>query len=246
MASRLSFALFVLLVVARPSGAQSFVQPVYPEVTAAGREWLRDGDPIAFANDDYWPAGVAVFFNPDVMVVTGSYDGVPLFADTSRPPYDQVLVPMGGNLLKPYERLRRGVLAGTTGGTAPSYPTAAVPYEDEGQPWPQQSEGNSRPTRRIPAPPPQPAPPEEHGVPFHLQTARTPAGNRGIWIRYEGARWESAGEAVEYDAEQFWRTGTYQGFPVFRRKSDSVAEPQIFIPVRDDLLAPYKKATDGA
>jgi hypothetical protein len=63
-----------------------------------------------------------VFFNGNAMVRTGYYNGVPLYADTTVEPYSVILVPVGRGVMQPYERRRRGDLAGTTGSRAPSFP----------------------------------------------------------------------------------------------------------------------------
>ncbi len=56
-----------------------------------------------------------MFFSGDQMVRTGYYNGVPLYADTTIEPYSVVLVPVGRGQMRPYERIRDGELAGTTG-----------------------------------------------------------------------------------------------------------------------------------
>ena len=61
---------------------------------------------MIFAGSLYYPAGPVVFFNGDVMVRTGYYYGVPLYADTTIEPYSIVLVPIGRGQMQPYERLR--------------------------------------------------------------------------------------------------------------------------------------------
>jgi hypothetical protein len=69
-----------------------------------------------------------------------------------------------------------------------------------------------------------------------------PQGNRGIWIRYEGRRWESAGEAIALDAT-FKKVGEYHGFPVYTRGTTGAGEAgAIYIPSRDEMLAPYRPA----
>ena len=66
-------------------------------------------------------------FNGYQMVRTGHYNGVPVYADATRDPYSVVYVPIGSGQLKPYERRRRGELAGSTGSTLPSFPVALTP-----------------------------------------------------------------------------------------------------------------------
>jgi hypothetical protein len=70
----------------------------------------------------YYPAGPVVFFNGDVMVRTGHYNGVPLYADTTIEPFSIVYVPVSRGLMQPYERRRQGDMAGTTASRTPSYP----------------------------------------------------------------------------------------------------------------------------
>lgn len=218
------------------------VREPYPALTAAGRDWLRDREPILFAGERYFPAGPAVHFEPDLMVPTGSYDGVPLYADTSLEPYSRVLVPIGRGLLQPYERLREGGLAGTTGSRTPSFPVPLRPdVPIQGNRWQDDSPGQ-RPPQTPRASIPAPSPPEERQP--GIVSAREPQGNRGIWIQYDGRRWESAGDAVARDAG-FKKVGEYRGFPVYARDSAPAGgAAQIYIPSRDDMLAPYRAATD--
>src|SRR5262245_37054388 len=98
-----------------------FPTPV-PQVTAANADWQIRGAPIFYAGDFYYPAGPTVFFDGNVMVRSGVYEGIPLYADSTLEPYSVVFVPIGRNLLRPYERRRSGVLAGTTGSRPPSFP----------------------------------------------------------------------------------------------------------------------------
>ncbi len=97
-----------------------------PIVTAENDSWYRRGEPVIFEGEFYYPAGPDVFFNGNVMFRSGHYNGVPLYADATIEPYSVVLVPVGRNLMRPYERLRSGDLAGTTGSRAPSFPGGSV------------------------------------------------------------------------------------------------------------------------
>src|SRR5688572_33397323 len=56
------------------------------------------------------------------MVRVGHYNGVPLYADTTLEPHSIVFVPVGRGQMQPYERLRAGDLAGTSGSRLPSFP----------------------------------------------------------------------------------------------------------------------------
>ena len=238
----LAGAVWLLAAATMPSpSAQTHTQPTrYPEATAAGRDWYTSRAPLYFAGSLYYRAGAERHFDADVMVQTGSFEGVPLFADTSIEPYSEILVPIGRGLVQPYERRREGEIAGTTGSRAPSFPVqsyAAEGYEP-GQPWPGQY--------RQPAPhgsedEPPPAASGQDATQRQVVTARPPQNNRGIWIRYQGSRWDSAGEAVERDPS-FTKIGDYHGFPVYGRSGGTQPPQEIFIPTRDDMLAPYRKA----
>jgi hypothetical protein len=243
----LVFALLAALQAA-PALAQAVsVTPSYPQATAAAREWYRQGQPIELAGDLYYPTGPTIAFRPDSMVPTGSYDGITLFADTTIEPYSEVLVPIGHRLFRPYERRRAGDLAGTSGSHAPSFPVEVRPWQhpegdrpeaggDQG-PWPGRRSGGRQPRT-------EPTCETLLQPPGHIETARPPEGNRGIWIKYSGRRWESAGEAVEFRTRQFRRVGDYYGFPVYERAAgpeQGVARNEIFIPSRDDMLAPYRQ-----
>jgi hypothetical protein len=93
-----------------------------PLVTAAGEAWQVNGEPVFYAGNYYYPAGATVFFDGKVMVRTGVYRGVPLYADVTLEPYSIVYVPIGGAIMRPYERRREGDLAGTVGSRTPSFP----------------------------------------------------------------------------------------------------------------------------
>jgi hypothetical protein len=119
-------AVLLLFLAAAPAAAQIQSRPTDPPiVTAVNETWYQLRQPIQFAGDVYYPAGATVFFNGNVMVRTGHYDGVPLYADTTVEPYSVVLVPVSRGVLQPYERLRHGELAGTTGSRPPSFPVRA-------------------------------------------------------------------------------------------------------------------------
>jgi len=118
----------VLAITAIPALAQMTSRPTdSPQVSAAGESWYELREPIQYAGEAYYPAGAAVFFNGNEMVRTGHYNGVPLYADATQDPYSIVYVPIGGGRLQPYERPRRGDLAGSTGSRPPAFPVALRP-----------------------------------------------------------------------------------------------------------------------
>jgi hypothetical protein len=236
-----------LLLASTVSSAQVQVVPApAPTASAASRDWFRDRSPIFFAGELYYPAGARTHFNGDVMVRTGRYDGIPLYADTSIEPFSQILVPAGGGLLQPYERRRAGTLAGTSGSRVSELPRELGPWDDDTRGRaPVVDDLQARQSRDRWAVEPErryPDPDEEAGrrTPFqpgHVQTIREPEDNRGIWISYEGARWTIAGPAVPFDARRFRQIGTYYGFPVYAAQGVS----ELFIPAWPGMLAIYGK-----
>src|SRR5689334_8140833 len=120
----------IALVLLGPATAFAQVQsrPSDAPIVSAEREsWYVNGDPVQFAGSVYYRAGAAVFFDGNRMVRTGSFNGVPLYADTTVEPFSLVFVPIGRGLMQPYERPRSGDLAGTVGSSAPSFPVSALP-----------------------------------------------------------------------------------------------------------------------
>lgn len=113
----------VLLLAAAEAQAQLYYEPQPPPIVTADQEsWFRSGEAITFEGHFYYPAGPRVYFDANVMVRTGAYRGIPLYADTTREPYSMVFVPLTSGLMQPYERRRTGDAAGGTGTQAPSFP----------------------------------------------------------------------------------------------------------------------------
>src|SRR5919112_3838065 len=107
----LSFFLSVAVLVPNVGIAQVYqFETPPPQVTAAGASWQVSGRPIFYAGSFYYPAGPTVFFDGNVLVRSGVYEGVPLYSDTTLEPYSMVFVPVGGTVMRPYERLRAGEL----------------------------------------------------------------------------------------------------------------------------------------
>lgn len=248
-------AVLMFTVIAAPAVAQVQSRPTDPPlVTAVNESWYRLGEPLQFAGELYYRAGPALFFNGNRMVRVGHYNGVPLYADTTVEPFSVVLVPISRGLLQPYERPRRGELAGTTGSRAPSFPVAVIP----GPVRPPVAAGPPTapplPVGAISVYTPQPAAPvvapadrdvvgttgivpTVRNEPRPLVSLRQPESNDGIWIRFLGLRWVSAGTSVSAIGD-FERIGEYAGLPVFRvRGSD---DPTIYLPTAAGRFAPYR------
>jgi hypothetical protein len=252
----------VLLLVAIDAAAQVQSRPTEPPiVTAVNESWYRLGEPLQFAGDLYYRAGPMVFFNGNTMVRTGHYNGVPLYADATVEPFSIVLVPVTRGLMQPYERLRRGELAGTTGSRPPSFPVRPVPettsppmaaVSPTGLPLPPGAIGVYTPEIRtaVPASPVQetvgtrgvvsggPEGPPLRAAGRPVVIARRPESNDGIWIRFRGERWVHAGPAVSLTSAAFTRVGEYGWVPVYARRE---ARDVIYLPTQDGLrAAPYR------
>ena len=215
-----------------------------PRTSAVDRDWYRDGDPIPFAGDLYYPDGPTVYFNGNTMVPTGSYDGVTLYADTTLEPYSVVFVPVGDKLLRPYERVREGYPMGRTGriGNRGGYPAYST-ESGEDQPYPRQGGVGGQPPppqrdRRRSGPPQRGAPFEERPEELLVETVRKPIDNLGIWVLFQGYRWEHAGDAVPLDPAKLVSVGQYYGLPVY---ADARTPYVIYIPLRDNLVAPFRR-----
>jgi hypothetical protein len=240
--------LTLTLLAATPVWAQVHSRPTEPPiVTAENEQWFKRGEPLQVAGDLYYPAGPQVFFDGNTMVRTAHYNGVPVYADTTIEPYSVILVPVGRGIMQPYERPRRGDLAGTTGSRTPAFPVGAVsafdyrgsimaPVSPTGLPQPIGALGvfNDSPAD-VPAV--AAAAPQADARDF--VTLLRPESNDGIWIQYNGARWLSAGSAVPFRAVDFQLVGDYAGFPVFGRQG--VIEDVIYLPTRAGLVAPYRR-----
>jgi len=260
-----SWILLTSLLVAAPAAAQIQSRATdAPIVTADNESWYVNREPIQFAGDDYYPAGAAVFFNGNSMVRSGHYNGVPLYTDTTIEPFSIVYVPTSGGRMQPYERPRTGRLAGTTASRAPSFvgtpapssapqssaallpqagsaPTALPePIGAIGAYTPESSVGTSG--TAVPSPvgtsgliaaAPRPAPNR-----LTMTSIGRPTSNDGIWIRYLGEKWISAGSAVALTQTGFRVVGNFDGFPVFARNGTS--EQVIYVPTREGLAAPYR------
>jgi hypothetical protein len=251
-------AIVLLLLLSSPAAAQVQNRPTDPPlVTAANESWYLLGEPLQFGGELFYRAGAAVFFNGNTMVRIGHYNGVPMYADTTVEPFSIILVPVTSGLLQPYERLRRGELAGTTGSRAPAFPVAPIPETASlpmaaaaptALPLPIGAISVYTPTpgAALTGTPRQsdvagPAAPA--AIPSAQQTPpavtlRAPESNAGVWLRFRERTWVSAGPAVPLTGSEFVRDGEYAGFPVFRRPQ--AGEDVIYLPTRSGLVAPYR------
>lgn len=250
-----------------PAGAQVYRHETPPPtVTAASASWQAAGEPIFHAGNFYYPAGATVFFDGKVMVRTGAYEGVPLYADVTLEPFSIVYVPIGGALMQPYERRRDGELTGTVGSRTPSFPItrdaeAASSWESFGELYPRVS-GLLTPSARAAAARRDDAPRRAAAVdeafepvgavmiaPRAMRPSATnygngvlarPASENGLWISFQDARWFSAGPAVILDANRFDAVGSYNGFTVYRERGG--ASNRIYVTtVQNGPVAPFER-----
>jgi hypothetical protein len=255
--------ILVALLVSTSAFAQVQSRPTDPPlVSAASESWYQLREPMVLGNDVYYHAGAAVFFNGNVMVRTGHYNGVPLYADATMEPYSVLYVPIGRGQMQPYERKRQGPLAGMAGSRLSGFPlrllgdpgtivTATAPTQ---LPYTAGAIVSYTPETISFSPVPLPLPLPIPAAPVVVATAVDVAppvfvakvilsptraeNNDGIWLRFENARWVSSGRA-EPRTGVFTQVGSYEGFPVLRRPGGGA--DQIFLPTRDGLVAPYRR-----
>ena len=242
------FALVLVLLTTAAASAQVQSRPTdAPLVTAEHEAWYMRGDPVQFAGNNYYRAGATIFFDGNKMIRTGNFNGIPLYADTTVEPYSFVLVPIGRGLMQPFERLRDGDLAGTTGSRAPSFPVSAlptastlpmaataptslVPFVDE----PPIGTNGARTTPPLapalditPPPIPQPA-----VTPEQVQSAR-----ESVWVAFRGQRWVHVNGTIPLEGSGLVKSGDYAGFPVYTRPDN---DARIYLPTLAGLVTPYE------
>ena len=250
----------LMVLSAASAAAQIQNRPTDPPVVTAEREsWYQLGEPLQFAGDVYYRAGAQLFFNGNSMVRSGHYNGVPLYTDTMLEPYSIVFVPIGGGRMQPYERLRQGALASTSGSRTPSFPVRVAPggalipnapIAPTALPQPIGAISAftfdtfaSRPAPvaapvELTAPAPLAAPAAAAGNIPRVRTAPLQPKGDGIWLLYRGQRWLSAGPVVPLEDSAFDVTGDYAGFPVYTRRGGP--PDTIYVPSTPNQLAPYR------
>lgn len=244
----------VVLVLLSPavSSAQVQSRPAdAPLVTAEREPWYVNGDPVQFAGSVYFRAGAAVFFDGNRMVRTGSFNGIPLYADTTIEPFSLVFVPIGRGLMQPYERPRSGDLAGTVGSSAPSFPVSALPT-GWGPPMAPIAPTNLEPVplgesvatavNRSGRPLANAGQEDEEEAVRPLQPAASPediqSARERVWVEFRGQKWIPAGRAIPLAGSGLVKTGDYSGFPVYAAQGSS-SETRIYLPAIGGLVTPY-------
>lgn len=259
MRSHILGVALVALLAPQTSDAQVYLMPESgpPSVTAAREPWQLSGDSIFYKGDFYYPTGPTEFFDGRIMARTGTHDGIPLYENATILPNDIVYVPIGGGLMRPYERRREGWLAGTTGSRSPSFPVepGATDIGDIESTWVAREQYIARmaagraqwewqePVVRV-------EPPALATAPGRRVTA-APSGviraipqrettNTGAYFSFDGARYFASGRALPQDVERFTRIGGINNTAVFREiKGDPNT---IYIEsIPGGLLAPYTR-----
>lgn len=259
--------LIALLLAATPAFGQIYSRPTgSPAVDAASESWFRLREPIQIEGDTYYPAGATVFFNGNVMVRTGHYNGIPVYADASLAPHGVIFVPAGRGLMQPYERPRRGAFAGSVGNRFSNFPVRLLPEgadvipETATAPTQIPLNGNaiaaytpdvagpvlSYVQLAVAVPAATPAAPvatvaasdtPSWKEPAIILSPYLPESNDGIWFQFANQRWINAGRA-EPRTDAFNQVGIYSGFPVYRNGTDMNL---IYLPSRNGLLTPYRR-----
>lgn len=257
-----TIAALLTLVIAQAASAQVLSRSTPgPDRTAAGEAWYASREPLYVLGDYYYPAGSTRFFDGSRMVASTFYNGVPIYQDTTLEPYSVVFVPIGRGLVQPYERRRRGEMAGTTGSFVPSFPVQN--YAEAPALTAQEQlaidEGRTQPRELMQATDESfsPEPVGTIGVtrveedvitpaarrmlrPGGVTTARRPEYSSAIWLTYDGSRYFSSGPSVDFNASDYRRVGDYQGFSVFKRNGGDDGVIYIVTP-EQGLATPYKK-----
>lgn len=227
--------LMLLVATAIPAAGQAIYRPTpAPDVNAATADWYVAGDPLTFAGNLYYRAGVRVHFMPHEMARIGEYRGIPLYARTTLEPMSIVYVPVGRGLLQPYERRRDGDLAGTVGSLTPSFPVVRPGTDPVGTTGTFTADPRVvfvDPVLDVDSGPPAAAPIAA------TRLARAPGPRDGIFIVFEGRRWYSAGPPVRLDVSKLTRAGDRLGWPVYRRPGD----PALYVPLTREPGAPLAR-----
>jgi hypothetical protein len=196
----------VVLQVSTPAAGQ-IADTDASRFASSGADFRLSGEPVVMGGTAYYPSGPTVFFDGAVMVRSSSFKGVPIYVDATRDPYNVVYVPIGGKLMRPYER-RRADLAADTLVTPP----ASEPVGAEEPP------GKTVETVAQPPSGAAQVPPARPWTPRHAMSVTQPGANRGIWIVFTNRVWTLA-DRQPYLVSGFTASGTYHGFPVYRDPS---------------------------
>jgi hypothetical protein len=257
--ARLVLAAVLGLCGASSAAAQITIQPTAaPTVTAETESWYLMNEPVFFAGNAYYPSGPAIHFLPNEMVLSGLFRGIPLYTRTTIEPYSLVFLPIGGGMVRPYERRRAGDLAGTTGSSVPSFPveipmasSRSTPLQAAGPPFVetggivaeslpsgqiQLSRAPEAGTSTAASAPSATGASSASGVgtagrrtSTSAAKARTARPGDGIYVEFNNQRWYSSAPPTSLDATTLRRVGDWHGFPVYT--SRRTGGSTIYIPI---------------
>jgi len=219
-------------------GAQAFqFRAPAPELSAATAAWQISSEPILVQGLVYLPTRDYRLFDGQVMTQVGVYQGIPVYTDTTLEVYSVVYVPVGGQRMRTYERLRDRELAGTTGSRAPAFPVRGP-----GAPAEERTAGTSGTIVPSAVGPMQLTLAPNAVVPTRttVESIPRPTATNGVWLYFNGGRYYAAGPAVPFSSDRFTLAGQHQGFPVYREK-DAGMEKIWVVVVNGGPVAPYVK-----
>jgi hypothetical protein len=191
---------------------------VIPNAGSPQTVQLRAGAPLVYQGETYYPSGPTVFFDGAIMVRVGTYEGMPIYVNPFTDPTRYVLVPIGGKLMRPYERRPSEVAAGLVYPPAPEFPD---------QPFQEPENVNPPETTLYPVVPPSSQPCAALPA-CGVAPSRGPAG-RGIWIEFRGRMWTPTRQEPDR-SPRLKVIGYYFDFPVFQ---DPARPDRIFVPATE-------------
>jgi hypothetical protein len=255
--------LTMALLFPRVSTAQVYSYPTPPPEFSAAAAWQLSGDPLVVNGILYFPTRAFRLFDAQVMVQSGVYGGVPIYADVTLEPYSIVYVPVSPSNMRVYERRRDGALAGTTGSRTPSFPVeiaSPIVFANTQRAYAVAVAAASNGTASTAGPTPEmrspgvdsrmPLPMSTTGLvvdrprPQHtrIEVIPQPAALslNGVWLEFNGARWYAEGAAAPFSPDRFEPIGDYRGFAVYRARQGDANAIWVAV-VNGGPVAPYKK-----
>jgi hypothetical protein len=175
------------------------------------------GRPVVYQGGLYFPSGPTVFFDGATMLRVGTFRGLPIYVEPSLDPINVVLVPIGGKLMRPYERTDGDIQADLV---VPDPPDFADPPEPPFGQW-------THLDRRVP---PADAFAPRLAQPGGVASVPSPAprgpASRGLWIAFDGRMWTPTGPGPAL-SPRLKMIGSHFGFPVFQEAAHT---DRIFVP----------------
>jgi hypothetical protein len=178
------------------------------------------GPPVVYQGGFYFPSGPTVFFDGATMVRVGTFSGLPIYVDPSLEPINVVLVPIGGKLMRPFERTSGDIQADLVVPDPPEFPDPPEP------PF------GHRARFDLHDPPPSALTPtlaQSGRVASASSQAPQGPASRGLWIAFDGRMWTPTGPGPVQSSQGpgLKMIGSYFGFPVFQ---DAARPDRIFVP----------------